>query len=286
MKSILFTSGVVLSILFFSSCKKEANLGNPPDTVEKYDTVLSKYIELDTTRASGQDTTSIYTFTYDNLQRIKQISQVKKDFPGALPYYITTDFFYSGSGVLPFKTVEVDKEAITYVDTSFYTYSNGLVRSDSSVNYRVDNNELLFISTASFFVTGNDVFVKVKEFTSTSVAYEDSATLTITMQNGNIVAQQDPKNTITYSKQVKYDDKVNPFYKVDIHYPIFYEHLFNSFSAQKNNMTEVVDFTTSGTQSHVKYSYTYRADGYPLQVRKIDVLDPTENRKGLFFYGK
>jgi hypothetical protein len=42
----------------------------------------------------------------------------------------------------------------------------------------------------------------------------------------------------------------------------------------------------SGIKSSIRYNYTYRADGYPLTVKKTDLLDPTENRKGLFFFTK
>jgi hypothetical protein len=288
MKLILFVLGIALSSLLFSSCQKEIHGDILQSPVNNDGTVLSKYIELDTTFSSGQDTTSIYTFSYDNQKRIKQIYQVKKfpGFPGALAYYITTDFFYSGGNTLPYKTIELDKEGITYVDTSFYTYNNEFVSTDSSVNYRADNNELLFTNVTSFSVTGNNVFVKLKELNGVSL-YQDSATLTITRQNGNIITQQDPDNTITYNMQLNYDNKVNPFYNADIHYPIIYEHLFNSFNAQKNNTTEAISSTKlSGTKSQIKYIYTYRIDDYPLEVRKFDVLDPAENRKGLFFYTK
>jgi hypothetical protein len=279
---------MALPCLLFFSCQKEIHGDVLPATAKNDSTVLWKYIEFDTIFPPGQDTTSIYTFFYDNLKRIKQIQQVKNfpRFPGAFTYYITTDFFYSGSSALPYKTIELDKEGITYVDTSFYTYSNGLVSTDSSVNYSINDNEFLFANIISFSATGNNVFVKVKEIYPSSV-YQDSATLTITRQNGNIVTQQDPDNKITYSKQLKYDNNINPFYGVDIHYPIFYEHLINSFGAQKNNITEEIDFTNlAGTASHVYNTYTYRDDGYPLVVKKIDLLVPAENRKGLFFYIK
>ncbi len=285
MKFILSVLGIILPCLVFFSCQREIHGDISQAVVENDGTVLSKYIELDTTVPSGQDTISVYTFSYDNLKRIKRIYQVK-NFPGVNTYYITTDFFYNGSESLPSKTIELDQETITYVDTSFYTYSNGFVRSDSSVNYRVNNRELLFTDVVSFSVTGNNVFVKLSEATPVS-GYEDTATLTITRQGSNIITQLDPDNTITYSKQLKYDNNINPFYNADIHYPIIYEHLINSFNAQKNNTTEENDFTKlSGTKSQVRYVYTYRSDGYPLEVRKFDLLDPSENRKGLFFYTK
>jgi hypothetical protein len=284
MKIILPLLGVAILLLFVSSCQKEINWGVSSGAVENGGTILSKYVELDTTLPSGQDTTSVYTFAYDNLKRIKRIYQVK-NFQGSSIYY-TTDFFYNGTDDLPYKTIELDKESETYVDTSFYTYSNGLVRSDSSINYSLGSNEFLFTNVISFIVNGSSVFTKLKSFNSFS-AYEDSATLTITRQNGNIISQQDPDNTINYSMQLTYDNKVNPLYKADIHYPIFYEHLFNSFGAQKNNKTEKTDFwTSSGTQSHFKFFYTYRSDGYPLTVAKIDLLDASQSRKGLFFYTK
>ncbi|HEV8286335.1 MAG TPA: hypothetical protein VGQ09_18635 [Chitinophagaceae bacterium] len=288
MKLFLSIFGITLPSLLFFSCQKEIASDILLGTVKNDSTVLSKYIELDTAFPSGQDTTSIYTFSYDNLKRIKQITQVKK-FPGqpsTTVYNITTEFFYSGNERLPYKTIELNQEGVTYVDTSFYTYSNGLVRSDSSVNYRVDNNELLFTNTVSFSVSGSSVFVKLKEINGTSI-YSDSATLTITRQNGNIISQYDPQNAITDNIQLKCDNKVNPLYNADIHYPIIYEHLFNSFNAQKNNITEDTRFTRLvNPKQHLQYSYSYRPDGYPLTVKKDDLLNLTASRKGLFFYTK
>jgi hypothetical protein len=85
----------------------------------------------------------------------------------------------------------------------------------------------------------------------------------------------------------KYDNKVNPFYNVDIHYPIFYEHLFNSFNAQWNNRTDARSFSKLvNPKGHLKYNYTYRSDGYPVMVYKIDLLYPDESRTGVVLYTK
>jgi len=284
MKNILVLTIIFALTGFLFSCQREVDNDLPstnPNPATNDSILLAKYVELDTTFSSGQDTTNIYTFTYDNLKRIKRIYQVE-NFLGSpqVTYYITTDFFYTGSDTLPYKTIELDQEGISYTDTSFYTYSNGLVRSDSSVNYRVNNNELLLISTISFSATGNNIFAKSKEvYFNPAILSEDSSTLTIVRQNGNIITQQDPVNAISDDMQLSYDNKINPFFKADIHYPIFWEHLFNSFDAQKNNMTEEIT-----SNSHVQYTYTYRTDGYPLTVRKTDLVDPTRSRKGFFFY--
>jgi hypothetical protein len=283
MKLILFSLGVAVISLTFPSCQKEIHFDTPA-IVNNGGTVLSKYVELDTTLSAGQDTLATYTFAYDNLKRIKRIYQVR-NFPGYnTSYYITTDFFYNSSDAMPYKTIEVDQEDITYVDTSFYSYQNGFVSSDSSINYSTDNNEFLFTNVILFAVSGNNVSARFKETYPNSV-YQDSATLTVTRQNGDILSQQDPDNTITNDLQRKYDNKVDPFYNTDIHYPIIYEHLFNSFSAQKNNLIDEVAFTNLvNPKQHLQYSYSYRSDGYPLTVKRNNLLRPSEDRKGLFFY--
>lgn len=284
MKNIPYLLGVAM-LCVLASCQKEIDWRTPEKSPVDDGRVLSKYVELDTTLPSGKDTTNVYTFTYDNVHRIKRIYQVQS-FNGIRTAEITTDFFYNGSETNPFKTIEVDKEAETYVDTSFYTYSNGFVRSDSSVFYSLTGNEFLFAYVISFSVNGNSVFVKFKQSTVAS-SYEDTATLTVTRQNGNIIKQQDADNTINYSMDAKYDNKINPFYAIDIHYPIIYEHLFNAFNAQKNNLIERTASTTlTGVESHLIYTYSYRNDGYPLTVNMQDLRRPNDNRKGLFFYTK
>jgi hypothetical protein len=197
-------------------------------------------------------------------------------------YYVTTDFFYNGAETLPYKVVELNQEDVAYVDTTFYTYSNGFVSLDSSLNYVVSSQRWLYTNVIAFSVTGNKVFVRIKDIYRFST-YEDSATLTITRQNGNIIMQQDPNNTITENIQMTYDNKVNPFYRGDIHYPIYYEHLFNSFNAQKNNPLEQ-SFSIGSSTSRIKYQYTYRSDGYPLTVTKTDLTYSSQSRKGIFIY--
>ena len=86
--------------------------------------------------------------------------------------------------------------------------------------------------------------------------------------------------------QMSYDDKINPLYKIDIRYPIYDEQGL-TFEAGKNNvLEEVATDELSNAFHHNKYNFTYRADGYPLIVRKLDLLDPNENRTGFFFYNK
>ena len=285
MKRVLFGLGMFFSLSFCISCQREIDWGIPQNGDKNDGTVLSKYIEFDPSLPSAQDTTNVYTFTYDNSKRIKRIYLVGY-VPGSAGYQITTDFFYNGTTSLPYKTIEVNQQATTYVDTSFYTFNNGFVTFDSSVNYRADNNVLLFTDVVSFSVTANKVFVRFKESTSVS-SYQDSSTLTITRQNGNIIAQQDSTNAITDNMQLNYDNKVNPLYNVDIHYPIVYQHLFNSFNAQRNNLSEALIFSKFiNPKMRLQYVYTYRSDGYPLTVNKNDLLHPAENRKGVFLYTK
>ena len=78
--------------------------------------------------------------------------------------------------------------------------------------------------------------------------------------------------------EAAYDNKINPFYRVTIHYPI------NDFELQKNNIIESKGWDASGVHNiHTQYSYIYRSDGYPLSVTISDVING-DKTKGVFTY--
>jgi hypothetical protein len=73
MKLILSLLGVTFLSLFLISCQKEIDWGASQSGLPTNDgNVLSKYMELDTTLPAGQDAVNAYTFSYDNLKRIKK----------------------------------------------------------------------------------------------------------------------------------------------------------------------------------------------------------------------
>jgi len=297
-------SSLLLMALAIVSCQKEPNNdppsnpgngsnnnnNNPPTNDSIY---LAKYVELDTTLPAGQDTTIIYTFSYDGFKRIKNV-RILDYYSPAYTYDYNIDYYYqSDNDAHPYKIVEVETEpAITYSDTHYFTYSNGFVASDSSILYRVTNNELLDKYVALYIDSGDQTFIQTKDSVfSPNHFYTHAGTIFKTYQNENIVAQVDTSttgNTLTNAAryQITYDSKINPFFKIDVPYPV-YDDANLSFETGKNNMTERSAFdNNSSVFDHKQYQYSYRADNYPLKVRIIDMIDPTESRTGFFFYTK
>jgi len=102
--------------------------------------------------------------------------------------------------------------------------------------------------------SGNNTFIQTRDsiffaFFPTRLE-RHSGTVFKTYQNGNIIMQNDTtgsSNKVTNSDhyQLTYDNKINPFYKVDVHYPV-YGGLSGSFDAQKSNITEEIAYENPG----------------------------------------
>jgi hypothetical protein len=109
-----------------------------------------------------------------------------------------------------------------------------------------------------------------------------------TYTGGNIAQEQHVYTgcaTGNFGSQWKYDNKINPFYRIDLHYPVhttFYS--VGGLTSQKNNATQ--EISSSNNNVPVNFIYTYRSDDYPLIVRTVDPTNPSYNLKGLFFYTK
>jgi len=288
MKILLHVFPVALISLFFFSCQKEVHGDIPQDVnpaTQNDSILLSKYIELDTTLPSGADTMFQIRYTYDNEKRLKR-------------YYLTdyadeetVDFYYSGSDTLPYKTVDFwTNYGDVYRDTIFYSYINGLVSKDSIIEYNNSANQFFYTEVRSFTPVGSNTFLQHRHYSSPGQSLPDDeakGTVYKTYQNGNIVVQDDSTSLsigFAYSahQEVKYDNKVNPFYKaLPVRYPILYYWLI----AQKNNPLENISWDDVSYPGHLLYSYTYRQDGYPISVKITDQVN-ADGWKASFFYTK
>jgi hypothetical protein len=203
------------------------------------------------------------------------------------------DYFYNGNDTLPYKTAEIVNDGGNiYRDTMFYLYTAGFVSWDSSRDFGV-GSQYSIVSSATYINTGNTTFVSANSwyyspYSPVSFLHGDG-TVSKTYQNSCITEQIDtavnPKITNANHYQLAYDNKPNPFYRIDIHYPL-YGGLNGSLDAQKNNLREKISSDASSVFEHLQFSYSYRSDGYPLTVKKTDLLDPSQSRKGFFVYTK
>jgi hypothetical protein len=276
-------------IILFASCQREVEDTIPERPTGNSDSILlAGFAELDTTLPSGMDTLWYVRYSYDAAKRVKNATYAY----GLGGQFDTeyVDYFYSGNDTLPNKIVVTWMDVSnTYRDTVFYTYVNGQVSVDSTVEWRINTNDFWGTTTETYTPSGNNIIVQYRLYNSPGVTPPDHIstpqTITRTFANGNITTQDNPPNFHFGERDhvvQSYDNKVNPFYKAEIPYPLLY-----AMRMQKNNTIEE-KLWDDPTQIwiHYQYSYTYREDGYPLVVRIKDMLSPPDGTKGVYWYTK
>lgn len=273
------------------ACQKqiEGPIVQPASPILNDSIYLKQYVEIDTTASPGSDTVHKYDFYYDNAKRISGFLLTQYNYNPVMKSYSNVKYYYNGNDTLPFKTtMYIQDGGLTYLDTTFYSYLNGKVATDSIIFYRENNRELLFTSTSRFTPSGTNVFVRQRDvsyFLGAPTVRTDSGLVNITRSGGNITIQTSPPGLFfgEYS-QFSYDDKVNPFYRIDTHYPVIG---YSFFEAEKNNyLSEQTGASPSNLYYHIVTTYKYRADGYPITLKKSDPLDPSYTAKGFFYYTK
>ena len=258
-------------VVLFSSCQPELDIDpddanpNPPVTIDSMR--LRMYLKLDTTRPPGQDTLYKLVFRYDNQQRLIAGDYTDWFFAPDIETG-TTEYFYNGNDTQTYKFVHVFHDAsTTYRDTAFLWYTNGYISRDSFIEYKINPNEFWGTSVNYFTRTGNNVIVEKRSYFSPGITPPDEqvvGTLFQTFLNGNIISQEDTSlfNPVNFDRPhhtASYDDKKNPFYDMDLRYPV----LGRTITSQKNNLIEERRWDSGSFDNHEFYSYTYRPDGYP-----------------------
>jgi hypothetical protein len=279
---------------FVISCQREVedDLPGPPTGSANDSILLAKYVEIDTTSPPGSDTITKFLYTYDSRKRIIKYVDIHYHFPGAFTGdTLYGEYYYHGTDTLPYKAsydINVASSFFTN-DTTFYFYSNGIVSRDSSMSwYHPPNISIGYRNTVTTYTrSGNNTLVRERthySHASTGVDDEWTATIFKTYNNGNITSQEDTSMLNTFftgykRTDVTYDNHPNPFLKTDIPYAYSGSIEYTGF----NNPLTVKDILGADEENYT-YSYQYRADGYPLIVRFVDLGDPTNNVKGFFIY--
>lgn len=274
MKLLLSGCIVLLSMIGFVSCQKEVE-GSLTEQVGSDTTFLDRVYSLDSISPTQTDTFSKSFLVYDNQKRLKQ----------ALTYTVgeidtfRTDYFYTGTDTLPFKTVDHTLSDIGlgltyYRDTTFFQYDmNGKIIKDSSLERYVTGNQDFGVSVRDFGISGNKVVVDSRAYDLISGQYVLRNTsvyrkaVFVTTINGNIVQQTDTAFGLLTGIQLTYSNNPDPAYKVNkVHYPILYN---DGDSEQKNLLISSVVTSPSSTNSF-QYNYIYRSDGYPTTIWLTD----------------
>lgn len=296
MKTVFGIIFLLVAGLTITSCQREIDgmIITPDPSPLSDSTVLSKFIEIDTTKTIGSDTVMKFEYSYDNTKRLSKINftETYSITGGTRTYTVATTWHYNGADTLPFKVTKLINDVDIDTDTSFYVYQNGYVVYDSTIHY--NNNVLDIVTIVNYTNSGNNSFVTTRtlRYSSSGISEErTSGTVFKNYSGKNIIYQRDTTsdlNKVTNATVVEntVDTHINPMYFTELHFPVF-----NGFGSatisQPNNLTETKYQDLSGTTfSGYKYTHVYRADGYPVKTRVFDQNDPTENTQYIYIYTK
>ena len=288
--------GTLFAIIFLISCQKESNVEPQPNPTPISPIVvddsiyISKFVDLDTTLFSGQDTLQTSKYFYDNLKRVVKIEYTEY-LPSGPSLLDRSLYIYNGQDTFATKVIETlfNLPSMSLYnslppDTGYYTFSNGNLIKDSirpfnSFIFRVSNYSYINTQILSSFNSAGNIFYNY--FTPIRV-------------NNNTISQKDSTISSTnYNHTLSYDNNPNPFFnkpagpslttykKSYLPREAFYNEIVNA----KNNPIEVKEVGSSPGSTVFQYKcfYTYKSNGYPSIVR---IKDPTTTYgiKRLMFY--
>jgi len=287
---LLLLPVIVVSIV---SCRKSNHSSN---NSSGNGTLLSKYIELDTTLSAPYDTIRVITLQYDNAERLSSLADVLYDNLGhpdntedGAEYSNTTTLHYNGADTLTNEITQVLVTRNTTIDieddTDYLSYDiNNRIIKDSAIDNDVSN---VYSTTLADDYNYNGITITNKETIYTpsfSISYD---TAMQTLSNVVVISQVD--NTIPNSPIVEvsvgsgctftFDTHPNPFYRNGFGQQPIFGHGYNSLfvdgiinGVQKNNYTSINEVDNNDSPSDStnhndgRLQYTYNSNGYPATV--------------------
>jgi len=280
--------------VFIISCQKENTIDSetnptPSDSVF----LIKKFIVLDTTINTPNDTIFRYTFFYDNLKRCSSL--IAGDGIDSFAIYN----FFNGNDTLITKRKFYD---FTSGDSTvdYLTYSpTGKILADSILEYNNFGLTNFYLNYQNTTNQNGTIFVK-----SDGTQFEYNIFSTLRDFNGNLLNVKDSLSVLngtnyvlteTANSNISYDNKINPLYKIVPNFlvnvqiessPIFTFFPFQSLPQKNNILTETKIFNpqTQGLDNFNNSSqYVYNSNNYPILVR---VRDNVNNKyyKGIYVY--
>ncbi len=278
---------LMISVIVLFSCKKQdsTEIITPTPTLED-NILISKIVQLDTTKVAPLDTLQITNFTYDNLKRL---SKIRITYYPLLTANSDTGFssnvtlFYNGSDTVLYKTINQYQE-YTYkaTITSFFSFSATMLY-DSTIRVSISplSGTTTYIKKTIF--NNNTATVYNKNYYTNGIQY-DTILSTFTKQNSNYTSQNNIRVNTPSGNEISnfsciYDNKNNPFnklfsfYNSNIKLDIGDVTPFNY--GKSNNVTEINNTSilqnapvgTIPSRVNYKYFYTYNSNNYPTEVR-------------------
>lgn len=282
---IIIFSSLFLFSLAFASCQKEIEQQLSPRPQHMSEgSILDRYIEFDTTEVIGLDTISIFSFIYDNNNRISQINEKWFDH-GTLnvSVYTSTNYLYNGTDTLPGLVVKNSlANGFSLVDSLFLQYnSSNMISRDSGRKYEQGVLKSYFtfhydeIAPWKYHVYGVAFDIVSGTFMQTN-----EIALTRNFTNGNVTQSYDSVyNSIPFANysilqsSYLYDNKPNPFKKLALRYPdlhsdfesgLFSWYAFNN-PVKFTRTTYTSNSLIPATNIH-DITYKYNSLGYPIDL--------------------
>ena len=185
-------------------------------------------------------------------------------------------FTYSGVDSLPLKMTEITTDGYdTSHDTTYLSYnvSGQIIRENINSDTNIHRGQVIYSYGANSVLVDEQYGGYPHTIT----------TFNFTIANGDRVSEQDPQQPYGYLNTYTFDSHRNPFLKVDLRYPT-YNRSDLGVVVQPNNVIDEI-YMGYGTQSEMKASYTYRNDGYPINVLIFYPSSPgLYLKKGIYSY--
>ncbi|MFC4263975.1 hypothetical protein ACFOWM_13880 [Ferruginibacter yonginensis] len=284
-----------VSLILFS-CQKENSIENGTNTIivnTNADTLLKKFIVLDTTIAAPNDTVYKYTFAYDNLKRCTSY----RASDGIDSFVIYNFFNGSDPNITHMKIYNLSSgDDSTF---NYFTYSQtGKILTDSIIEYNPTGTAIFLLNYQNTTNQGG-IITDISNGTQFEINKFSSL-----RDNGNIINIKDSlfrlivtnyTLSVSANADISYDNKINPFYRIVPKHlvnvllessSIFTFPPFQSLP-QKNNIlmeTKIFSPQNSGLDNYNNsLQYVYNSNNYPLIVRVRDLVN-NKYYKGIYIY--
>ncbi len=287
------------------SCQKDFTVEDTPPTSNSTtiddSTLLSMYVEIDTSATVGLDTLSKAIYGYDNLKRLIKYDWVYfRNGVNTTPVDLRWKnlYFYNGIDTLPFKEIDSTFEQgnIT-TETIYHTYFNGQLILDSTTDG--------FKNKYTYFPTKTvDTLIGFTPSTPSSPSVIGYKVTYRQINNSNVASEKDslfltdfstnPSTFYLYFNDnytATYDIFLNPLYKYRSLKPISFDGYFPKLdefgSKSRNNMTNYKLIRIgAGNNLNEQYvtTYIYKTNGYPKIGRTTDVLNSANSIKSFYYY--
>ena len=276
MKTLFGILSALILVVSFSSCQKEVD-GSLPGLVQNDSIIIQQVIVLDTTFPVSTDTAIVSQISYDASKRISKDIFTQYNVGVATTPVNRHDYMYKYSGINNYPDYIIDdfKDLIdpsnNYLDTIFFTYSNGFVASDSiggSADYIVTNFSKLSNTRYKMLQKSPGIGGGV---------YIDTTYIYTQWQNENLTKEIDSLWIPSFSlwdvstATLVYDSKPNPFKNLVVPYPAPVNNDVMSFGIEAlflPTTNNIVNWADDGGTTIL--TYQYGSNGMPKIARDSD----------------